>query len=65
MLASIRSQTLMLIVEITARPKPTYSIDGQTVAWADYLDRLRKTVEWCDRMLRESEDPVEIVSTAR
>lgn len=28
------------IKEITANPKPNYTVDGQTVNWADYLDTL-------------------------
>ncbi len=61
MIHTIRSQTLSLIAEITAQPKPTYTIDGQSVAWADYLERLQKTVDWCDRQISNSE-PVEIRS---
>ena len=63
MLKTIRNQTLTLIAEITANPKPTYTIDGQSVAWTDYLAQLRKTVEWCDRMIAD-EEPVEIISRA-
>ena len=63
MIQTIRSQTLALIAEITAQPKPTYTIDGQSVAWADYLERLQKTVDWCDR--QTAAEPVEIVSQAR
>lgn len=65
MISTIRSQTLALIAEMTAHPKPTYNIDGQSVAWTDYLAQLQKTVEWCDRMLDREEQPVEIVSQAR
>jgi hypothetical protein len=50
-IAAIKSQTLAGISEITAAPKPTYSIDGQTVAWSDYLQQLRQTVDWCDEKL--------------
>ena len=64
MIQTIRSQALALIAEITAQPKPTYTIDGQSVAWADYLERLQKTVDWCDRQIADAE-PVEIVSQAR
>ena len=34
--ATIKRQTLALMAEITAQPKPTYQIDGQMVAWGDY-----------------------------
>lgn len=64
MLNTIRSQTLALIAEMTENPKPSYTIDGQTVSWTDYLAQLQKTVEWCDRLL-VAENPVEIRSEAR
>lgn len=34
------SNIAALIVEITANPKPNYSVDGQLVSWGDYLDTL-------------------------
>ena len=57
-IALIRSQTLALIPQKTAAPKPSYDIDGQQVAWSDYLRQLRQTVDWCncklaDRQLAE------------
>ncbi|HBO44677.1 MAG TPA: hypothetical protein DD670_12245 [Planctomycetaceae bacterium] len=55
----IRAQTLALIVEMTARPKPSYDLDGQTVSWGDYLAKLRATVDWCERNLA-GEEPFEI-----
>jgi hypothetical protein len=59
----IKSQTLARIVEITAQPKPTYQIDGQTVSWADYLSRLEQTVDWCNARLA-GEQPVEFQTQA-
>jgi len=58
---SIRSQTLAIIAELTAQPKPTYYIDGQSVSWTDYLARLQATVDWCERKLA-GEEPFEIRS---
>jgi len=60
-LQTIRSQTLALIAELTASPKPTYFLDGQTVSWNDYLARLQATVDWCERKL-SGEEPFEIHS---
>ncbi len=54
-IAAVKSQTLARIAEITAQPKPTYNIDGQTVAWAEYLKQLQQTVDWCDRKLAAAE----------
>lgn len=58
---TIKSQTLQIISDITQSPKPSYSIDGERVSWNDYLDRLRKTVAWCDRQL-QSDEPFTIRS---
>lgn len=58
-IAAIRSQTLAVLAGITADPKPTYSIDGQSVAWSEYLARLQATVDWCDSKLADAE-PCEI-----
>ena len=53
-----------MITEITANPKPSYSIDGQSVQWTDYLKQLRLTVEWCDQQIARSEAGVEEITLA-
>jgi hypothetical protein len=58
---TIKSQTLAIIAELTANPKPTYYIDGQSVSWNDYLRNLQATVDWCERKLA-GEEPFEIRS---
>ena len=60
-LQTIRSQTLAILAEMTANPKPSYTLDGQTVSWGDYLAKLRATVDWCERKLAGCE-PFEIHS---
>ena len=60
-LQTIKTQTLALIAELTANPKPSYTIDGQRVSWGDYLARLQDTVDWCGRKLA-GEEPFEIRS---
>lgn len=54
-IATIKSQTLARMVEITAQPKPSYEIDGQRVDWATYLKQLQATVAWCDAQLSAGE----------
>lgn len=49
----IRSQTLTQLAELRANPKPSYSIDGQSVSWTDYTESLQRTIDWCDRKLLE------------
>jgi len=58
---TIKSQALANIAEITLSPKPSYSIDGQSVSWTQYLDQLQKTVDWCDAQLND-EEPFEAVT---
>ncbi|MCA9100064.1 MAG: hypothetical protein R3C10_03660 [Pirellulales bacterium] len=54
-LETIKSQTLSIIADVTTSPKPEYTIDGQTVRWADYLQTLQATVDWCDEKLAGAE----------
>ena len=60
-IAAIKSQTLALMAEITAQPKPTYQIDGQLVAWGDYLSQLQRAIDWCNEKLA-GEAPFEVQS---
>lgn len=58
-IATIRSAAL---AELAAGPsKPSYSIDGQSVSWTEYFEHLMRRIEWCDRMLAQTE-PFEITS---
>jgi hypothetical protein len=65
MYSTIKSQTLSLIAEMTANPKPSYNIDGQSVLWTDYLKQLRATVEWCDQQIAKIDPGIEEVTVAR
>ena len=58
---TIRSQTLARIAEVSASHKPSYSVNGQSVSWTQYVADLRATVAWCDEQLG-SEEPFEIYS---
>ena len=60
-ITAIRAQTLALIAELTANPKPSYKIADQSVAWGDYLKQLQETVGWCDQQIATL-DPVEVRS---
>jgi hypothetical protein len=60
-IATIKTQTLAIIAEITTSPKPSYSIDGQSVSWGAYLQQLQQTIAWCDAQA-SSETPFEIHS---
>ena len=62
---TIKSQTLSMIAEMTANPKPSYNIDGQAVQWTDYLKQLRVTVEWCDQQIARCEPGIEEITVGR
>ena len=62
-LQTIRSQALASIADITANPKPSYTVDGQSVSWNSYLRRLRQTVDWCERKIN-GEQPLEVQTRA-
>ncbi|MBE6424514.1 MAG: hypothetical protein IJD43_11320 [Thermoguttaceae bacterium] len=59
----IRAQTLAMIDELTQSPKPTYSVENQSVSWETYLKQLQTTVTWCDQQIAAAE-PFEIRTTA-
>ncbi len=59
----IRRLTLAQLVELRTNPKPTYSIDGQTVSWTLYISTLQETIDWCDAKLIGLE-PFEVQSQA-
>jgi len=65
MYSTIKSQTLSMIAEMTANPKPSYNIDGQSVQWTDYLKQLRATVEWCDQQIARNEAGIEEITVCR
>ncbi len=47
-IAAIRSQALAQLLDLRANPKPTYTIDGQSVSWESYARSLQETIDWCD-----------------
>ena len=54
-IALIRTQTLDQLEDLRADPKPSYSIDGQSVSWVEYAESLQQTIDWCDRKLVDGE----------
>ncbi|MCE9546922.1 MAG: hypothetical protein K8T25_15715 [Planctomycetia bacterium] len=50
-LSAIKSLALSQLAELRLAPKPTYTIDGQSVSWESYALSLQRTVDWCDQKL--------------
>lgn len=59
-IATIRTQALARIVEITASPKPSYSIGEKSYSWAEYHKTLMDQVAWCNAQ-DAAMDPTEAV----
>ena len=50
-------------MNILAKPKPSYDIDGQKFSWAEYLDQLNKTIEQLRKNLQDFDEPFEFDSS--
>ena len=60
-LATIKTNLLARIQEVTAQPKPNYNIDGQSVSWQSYLDSLFAKLDKINEQIN-SDTPFEEVS---
>ena len=49
----ILSLTLEQLVQLRASPKPSYTLDGQSVSWETYVASLEQTVDWCQKKLAD------------
>jgi hypothetical protein len=55
---TIKANTLAQMAEVSDQKKPSYSEDGQTFQWTEYLQYLQRRVDWCNEQLA-AEDPFE------
>lgn len=60
-LTTSRDNIAARIAEITAENKPSYSINGQAVSWAEYMDALVKQLEYLNKLIN-AQSPYFIVS---
>ena len=60
-LATIKSQVLALLVDLTENPKPTYDIDGQEILWSEYQRMLFAQLKDINAQIN-AEAPTEIHS---
>jgi hypothetical protein len=56
---TIKTNTLAQMAAVSAERKPTYTEDGQSFAWTEYLNHLQRRVDWCNQQLA-AEEPFEI-----
>lgn len=60
-IATIKTNTLAKLAEISAVYKPTYSENGRQFGWTEYQKYLQDRVSWCDTQLGAN-DPFEIIT---
>lgn len=60
-LATIKNNILAQLEDISANPKPNYSIDGQQVSWQSHFDSLMNALDRINSQINAAE-PYEIVS---
>lgn len=53
-----------LIQSITANPQPSYSLDGQSVSWSEYLSSLIERLESLQEASIYMSGPYQLVSRA-
>lgn len=61
-LQASRSNLITALVAATADPKPNYSINGQSVSWADYLKMLRSEISAMEQLIAAEDGPYEVVA---
>lgn len=61
-LQTIKTNTLAILVDLTANPKPSYSINGQSVSWESYYAQLLAQLERINSLIRVEGGPVEIAT---
>ena len=64
-IATIRSNLLTALATESASPKPSYSIDGQSVDWNGYRAALMKQIADCNALLTAAAGSYEVISTAQ
>lgn len=60
-LLTIRSNLLAKLAEISADPKPSYSINGQSVSWDQHRQSLLNEVKMINEQLAAITGPYEVV----
>lgn len=59
-LTTARNNFAAKLAEVSAAPKPSYSIDGQQVSWTDYYRFLSEQVEKLNQQIASGESYEEV-----
>ena len=63
-LLTARANCAARLVEITSKPKPDYSIDGESYSWAGYFQALTNQLEILDHAIQRADGAWEVNSKA-
>jgi hypothetical protein len=58
-LNTAKANVAAILAQITADPKPTYSIDGQSVSWESYFSMLSDKLEKLNQLIQVEGGPFE------
>lgn len=61
-LETAKANLVTRLTEVTAKPKPSYSIDGQSVSWESYTQMLTAQIKQLNELIAVEGGPVEFVS---
>lgn len=61
-LETARNNVAAALAEITANPKPDYSVDGESYSWASYFQMLTTQLEALNKQLAAASGPYEVRS---
>lgn len=61
-LKTIKTQVIALLKDLTTNPKPSYDLDGQKVAWAEYQQILFAQLDGINKQIA-ADEPFEVHTT--
>jgi len=53
------------LADMTASPKPTYSVDGKSVSWGEHFNNLLASQQKLREQLQKAQGPFTLTSVAR
>lgn len=62
-LTTARDNIAAKLAEVSANPKPSYTIDNQSVSWGDYMTQLQLALDSFNALIAAGQ-PYEIVTQA-
>jgi hypothetical protein len=58
-LTAVKTNVSAILAQITSDPKPSYSIDGQSVSWESYFSMLTDKLERLNQLIQVEGGPFE------